>query len=57
MVVGAYLADLLVDVLPVELKNVKALGDMHRMQCTNYLNAAGLAKSRPEIRRVSSSLP
>ena len=43
VVVGEYFADLSVeDVLPVELKTVNALDDAHRMQCTNYLKAAGL---------------
>ena len=63
VVVGEYFADLLVEnVLLVELKCVKALGDAHRMQCTNYLRATGLrlclllnfGRSRLEIRRVVS---
>src|SRR4051794_20199802 len=42
-VVGEYFADLLVEnVVLVELKTVKALEDVHRMQCTNYLKATGL---------------
>ena|ERR1039458_2117001 len=61
VLVGEYLVDLLVeDVLLVELKAVKALDDVHRMQCTNYLKATGLrlclllnfGKSRLEIKRV-----
>jgi GxxExxY protein len=63
--VGECFAGLLVnDVLLVELKTVKALGDAHRMQCTNYLKAAGLqlcllfnfGKSRLEIKRVVHGL-
>ena len=43
ILVGEYFVDLLVnDVLLVELKTVKALDDVHRMQCTNYLKATGL---------------
>lgn len=40
--VGDYIADLLVnnEVL-VELKAVKALDDIHRAQCMNYLKATG----------------
>ncbi|MGC1407782.1 MAG: GxxExxY protein [Acetobacteraceae bacterium] len=65
VVVGEYFADLLVEnVLLVELKCVKALGDAHRMQCTNYLRATGLrlclllnfGRSRLEIRRVVHGL-
>ena len=48
----------------VELKTVKALDDMHRMQCTNYLKATGLrlcllfdlGNSRLEIKRVVHGL-
>src|ERR1700722_16116681 len=40
MVVGEYFVDLLVeDALLVELKTVKALDDVHRVQCINYLKA------------------
>ena len=65
VVVGEYFADLLVeDVLLVELKTVKALDDIHRMQCTNYLKATGLrlclllnfGKPRLEIKRVVRGL-
>ena len=65
VVVGEYFADQLVeDVLVVELKAVKALDDMHRMQCTNYLKATGLqlclllnfGKPRLEIKRVVHGL-
>jgi GxxExxY protein len=61
VVVGEYFGDLLVeDVLLVELKTVRALDDVHRMQCTNYLKATGLqlclllnfSKPRLEIKRV-----
>jgi len=63
--VGEYSTDLLVeDVLLVELKTVRALDDVHRMQCTNYLKATGLplclllnfGKARLEIKRVVRGL-
>ena len=43
VVVGAYEADVVVEgrVL-VELKAVRALDDIHRAQCPNYLKATGL---------------
>jgi GxxExxY protein len=42
VVVGEYVVDLLAeDLLPVELKSVKALDEVHRMQCINYLKASG----------------
>jgi GxxExxY protein len=52
------------DMLLVELKTVRALDDVHRMQCTNYLKATGLplclllnfGKSRLEIKRVVAGL-
>jgi len=65
VVVGEYCADLLVDdLLLVELKTVKALNDVHRMQCTNYLKATGLrlclllnfGKPHLEIKRVVHGL-
>ena len=65
ILVDGYFANLLVnDVLLVELKNVKALDDTHRMQCTNYLKATGLhlcllfnlGKPRLEIKRVVHGL-
>jgi GxxExxY protein len=65
VVVGEYVADLLVeDMLLVELKAVKELDDVHRMQCTNYLKAARLplglllnfGKPRLEIKRVANGL-
>ena len=64
-VVGEYSTDLLVEgLLLVELKTVKELGDVHRMQCTNYLKATGLplclllkfGKPRLEIKRVIRGL-
>ncbi len=64
-VVGEYSTDLLVEgVLLVELKTVRALDDVHRMQCTNYLKATGLplclllnfGKPRLEIKRVVRGL-
>jgi GxxExxY protein len=65
ILVGEYFVDLLInDVLPVELKTVRALDDAHRMQCTNNLKATGLrlclllnfGKSRLEIKRVAHGL-
>ena len=59
--VGEYTADLLVEgVLLLELKAVKALGDIHLAQCLNYLKATNLrlcllmnfAKPKLEVRRV-----
>ena len=42
ILVGEYFVDPLVnDVLLIELKTVKAPDGAHRMQCTNYLKAAG----------------
>ena len=64
-VVGEYSTDLLVEgVLLVELKTVRALDDVHRMQCTNYMKATGLplclvlnfGKPRLEIKRVVRGL-
>jgi GxxExxY protein len=61
VVVGEYFADLLVeDMLLVELKTVKALDEVHRAQCLNYLRATDLhlclllnfGKPRLEIVRV-----
>ena len=41
--VGDYVADFLVeDLVLVELKAVKSLGDAHGAQCMNYLRATGL---------------
>jgi GxxExxY protein len=47
-----------------EVKAAKALGDAHRMQCTNYLKASGLhlclllkfGRPRLEIKRVALGL-
>lgn len=40
--VGDYVADLLVEnQVLIELKTVKALDDIHRAQCMNYLKATG----------------
>ena len=40
--VGDYIADLLVEnYVLVELKAVKAIDDIHRAQCMNYLKATG----------------
>lgn len=60
-VVGDYTIDLLVQgCVLVELKVVKAINEIHRAQCLNYLKAAGLhlclllnfGRPRLEIRRV-----
>ena len=43
IVVGDYAADLLVeDTVLVELKATRALDEVHRAQCMNYLKASGL---------------
>jgi GxxExxY protein len=61
VVVGQYFVDLLVEnAILVELKAVKALDDVHRLQCVNYLKAADLhlclllnfGNPRLEIKRV-----
>ena len=42
-VVGEYVADIVVDgSVLVELKAVKALDEVHKAQCINYLKATGL---------------
>lgn len=61
VVVGDYAADLVVDdrVL-VELKAVKALGDIHTTQCLNYLKAMKIricllfnfGKPKVEVKRL-----
>src|SRR6185312_14957339 len=65
VVVGEYSTDLFVEnALLVELKTVKELSDVHRMQCINYLKAPGLrlglllnfGKSLLEIKRVVRGL-
>lgn len=65
VVVGTYSVDLLVeDMLLVELKAVRALDDMHRLQCVNYLKAANqnlclllnFGRPRLEIKRVVHDL-
>ena len=61
VIVGEYAVDLLVeDAVLVELKAIKALDDIHRAQCLNYLRATGLhlclllnfGKPRLEIKRI-----
>ena len=58
--IGEYTADLLVEgSVLVELKAVRALDDIHRAQCLNYLKATGLrvclllnfARPRLEMKR------
>ena len=60
-VVGEYTADLLVEnIVLVELKVAKAIDEIHRAQCLNYLKATGLhlclllnfARPRLEIKRI-----
>ena len=60
-VVGEFAADLLVEEqVIIELKAAKALDDIHRAQCLNYLKATGLSvcllvnfgKPKAEIRRI-----
>jgi GxxExxY protein len=59
--VGEYAVDLLVEgAVLVELKAVRALDDIHRAQCLNYLKANGLhlcllinfGKTRLEVKRI-----
>jgi GxxExxY protein len=59
--VGQYAVDLLVEgAVLVELKAVRALDDIHRAQCLNYLKATGLhlcllinfGKTRLEVKRI-----
>jgi GxxExxY protein len=61
IVVGDYAVDLLVDhIVLVELKVAKAIDEIHRVQCLNYLKATGLhlclllnfGKPRLEIKRI-----
>jgi GxxExxY protein len=60
-VVGEYAVDLLVEhIVLVELKVVKAIDEIHRAQCLNYLKATGLhlclllnfGRPRLEIKRI-----
>jgi GxxExxY protein len=59
--VGDYAVDLLVEgAVLVELKAVRALDDIHRAQCLNYLKATGLhlcllvnfGRTRLEVKRI-----
>ena len=61
IVVGQYTVDLLVErTVLVELKVAKAIDEIHRAQCLNYLKATGLhlclllnfGKPRLEIKRI-----
>jgi len=61
VVVGNYIADLLVeDCVLIELKAIKALGDIEMAQCLNYLKATALrlclllnfGKPRVEVKRI-----
>jgi len=65
VVVGEFTVDLLVEQsVLVELKAAKAIDDIHRAQCLNYLKATGLhlclllnfGKSRLEIKRIVLAL-
>jgi GxxExxY protein len=65
IVIGEYTADLLVErTVLVELKAAKALDEIHRAQCLNYLKATGLhlclllnfGKPRLEIKRIVLAL-
>ena len=65
IVVGEYTVDLFVEhIVLVELKVAKAIDDIHRAQCLNYLKATGLhlclllnfGKPRLEIRRIVLAL-
>jgi GxxExxY protein len=61
IVVGEYAVDLLVeDIVLIELKIAKAIDEIHRAQCLNYLKATGLhlclllnfGEPRLEIKRI-----
>ncbi len=63
--VGEYFVDLLVnDTVLAELKAVKVLDEVHRLQCVNYLEATGLhlclllnfGNPRLEIKRLVNRL-
>ena len=65
IVVGDYTVDLLVEQIGlVELKVAKAIDEIHRAQCLNYLKATGLhlclllnfGKPRLEIKRIVLAL-
>ena len=65
IVVGDYSGDLLVErIVLVELKVAKAIDEIHRAQCLNYLKATGLhlclllnfGKPRLEIKRIVMDL-
>jgi len=65
IVVGDYTVDLLVEQIGlVELKVAKAIDEIHRAQCLNYLKATGLhlclllnfGKPRLEIERIVLTL-
>ena len=65
IVIGEYTVDLLVErIILVELKAAKAIEDIHRAQCLNYLKATGLhlclllnfGKPRLEIKRIVLAL-
>lgn len=65
IVVGAYAVDLLVErMVLVELKVAKAIDDIHRVQCLNYLKATGLhvclllnfCRPQLEIKRIVLAL-
>ncbi len=65
IVIGEYAVDLLVErTVLVELKAAKAIDDIHRAQCLNYLKATGLhlclllnfSKPRLEIKRIVLAL-
>ena len=65
IVIGEYTVDLLVEqTVLVELKAAKAIDDIHRAQCLNYLKATGLhlclllnfGRPRLEIKRIVLAL-
>ena len=65
VIVGEYTADLVVnDHIIIELKVVKAIGDLHVAQCLNYLRATSktlcllmnFGRPRIEIRRVLTNI-
>ena len=65
IIVGEYTVDLLVnDAVLVELKAARALDDVHRAQCMNYLRATNLhmclllnfGRPRLEIKRIVQNL-